>query len=99
MDFLVNWITNQWMPVANMTTIKKNFKTVDWWYVISVNEGNKEIAAVHCQNSTYPETHPRPEVQTLRMNMPLVNPKTDIAVQEADLVRNKLTYSFQKLIR
>ena len=82
-----------------MTTIKKNFKTVDWWYVISVNEGNKEIAAVHCQNSTYPETHPRPEVQTLRMNMPLVNPKTDIAVQEADLVRNKLTYSFQKLIR
>ena len=69
-----------------MTTIKKNFKTVDWWYMISINEGNKEIAAVHCENAMYPEVHPRPEVHVMRINMPLVNPKTDISVQESELV-------------
>ena len=69
-----------------MTTIKKNFKTVDWWYMISINEGNKEIAAVHCENATYPEVHPRPEVHVMTINMPLVNPKTDISIQESELV-------------
>ena len=90
--------------------------------MISLNEGNKEIAAVlcknrlsgiwklHCKNivklfdtwfnpwpdpwfkilfSLFPSVYPRPEVEVLRMNPPLVNPRNDLSVQEADLMMNR----------
>lgn len=84
---IVSWGTGQWLPIANTKAVKK-MKSVDWWYLISINEGNKEIAAVLCHNSTYPEVHPRPEIEVLRINMPLLNPKSEISVQEADLIMN-----------
>ena len=34
----------------------------------------------------YPSVFPRPELEVLRMNIPLINPKSDISVQEADLM-------------
>ena len=37
----------------------------------------------------YPEVFPRPEIEVLPMNVPLINPKTDLSVQEADLMVNR----------
>ncbi len=37
----------------------------------------------------FPEVFPRPEIEVLPMNVPLINPKTDLSVQEADLMVNR----------
>ena len=42
-----------------------------------------------CHFRLYPEVFPRPEIEVLPMNVPLINPKTDLSVQEADLMVNR----------
>ena len=37
----------------------------------------------------YPAIYPRPEVELIRMNVPLINAKNDLSVQEADLMINR----------
>ena len=37
----------------------------------------------------YPVVYPRPEVELLRMNPPLISPRDDLSVQEADLMINR----------
>ena len=50
---------------------------------------HKDVINVIIVFRLFPEVFPRPEIEVLPMNVPLINPKTDLSVQEADLMVNR----------